>query len=960
MKNLITTTCFFFFLLSASFSQGWEREYDFGDYESISKLAVLPTGGVIAGARWGAQDEFKLFAVDDDGELVWQKEIGHQQPNGLDISDLLISTDTNIIMITLTATTFNPIPPDTITAYGNKFFIHKLDLLGNQIWEKELDIAHPFYSDRTVVTNTHDGNLLVMSSPQGELIKINLDGDILWSNEITIPDFKAGEIISSPDNSFIIVGQSGISGTVGGEDIIVIKIDANGNLIWEKRYEHENSQWIREGIITSDDHILLGGLLFPNMAGAGSIDFYLLKLDLDGNFIWEITYPDLMGTEDIGGLTELRNGDYAIIGWSDTFSTNGPGHGAVARRVSPNGNFVSDNYYSCENIYDVAQDASGNIYMGALYTNRNYGLPQSANAYIIKSDSNLVSRSNLIQGNISKDNDFDCQNSANDYGLKNWFINLSGDFSNYQLSDSSGDFSFRVETGNYYVKAIPPIPYWDLCSTIDSFTFNNEFDTVNLEISAQANIECPWMEVSINTPILRRCSDSRYYVQYCNHGTLAADSAFIRVLLDPFLNIFDASIPYTSLGGNVYLFELGLVGIGQCGQFTFDAEVSCNAALGQTHCVEAHIYPDSLCLPTNGWAGASIEVSGICVGDSIHFNIKNTGSAPTSQPLEYIVIEDDVILYEDEIAFLGIGEVREIIIENTGATYRMEAEQEPNHPGNSHPTYIIEGCGQGFTPGFVNIFPMNDADPFIDIDCRQNIGSYDPNDKLAFPTGVHDEHFIKQNTDIEYMIRFQNTGTDTAFRVVIRDTLSPFLDVASVRPGASSHPYEFDISGPGVLKFTFNDILLPDSSANEAASHGFIKYRISQKENVPLGSEINNSAAIYFDFNAPVITNTTWHTVGENFVEIFVSVNNKTYKNAAVNIYPNPFSKTATVELKGLDMSGESTFLLYDPVGHLMQQYIFENNKLEINGGHLPNGVYIFQIKNEGGIVATGKVVVVE
>ena len=131
-----------------------------------------------------------------------------------------------------------------------------------------------------------------------------------------------------------------------------------------------------------------------------------------------------------------------------------------------------------------------------------------------------------------------------------------------------------------------------------------------------------------------------------------------------------------------------------------------------------------------------MEVDATCVDDTIHFSIKNDGNAILSPGLDFIVIEDDVILYQQQpIGELAIGEVHEFSLKAGMATYRLEADQEPNHPGNSTPTTIVEGCGNGFTPGFVNQFPMDDADPFLDIDCRENIGSYDPNDKQAFPIG---------------------------------------------------------------------------------------------------------------------------------------------------------------------------------------------------------------------------------
>jgi uncharacterized repeat protein (TIGR01451 family) len=75
------------------------------------------------------------------------------------------------------------------------------------------------------------------------------------------------------------------------------------------------------------------------------------------------------------------------------------------------------------------------------------------------------------------------------------------------------------------------------------------------------------------------------------------------------------------------------------------------------------------------------------------------------------------------------------------------------------------------------------------------IGSFDPNDKRGFPLGWQDQHLLERNQDIEYMIRFQNTGNDTAFLVVVRDTLPvATLDPGTLRPISASHDYTWDVS----------------------------------------------------------------------------------------------------------------------------------------------------------------------
>ena len=134
--------------------------------------------------------------------------------------------------------------------------------------------------------------------------------------------------------------------------------------------------------------------------------------------------------------------------------------------------------------------------------------------------------------------------------------------------------------------------------------------------------------------------------------------------------------------------------------------------------------------------------------------------------------------------------------------------------------------------------------------------SVDPNEKVAVTSSQwsSDLYYIDVDDWVDYALRFQNTGTDTAFTVIITDTLPSTLDLASVQWGASSHTCMRSLTGQGILKFIFPNILLPDSNANEAASHGFVSFRI--RPHLPLlpGTLIENTANIFFDFNPPVIT----------------------------------------------------------------------------------------------------------
>lgn len=140
--------------------------------------------------------------------------------------------------------------------------------------------------------------------------------------------------------------------------------------------------------------------------------------------------------------------------------------------------------------------------------------------------------------------------------------------------------------------------------------------------------------------------------------------------------------------------------------------------------------------------------------------------------------------------------------------------------------------------------------------------SYDPNDKQVSPVGIKDEHYNLIGDELNYTVRFQNTGNAAAIDVKILDTLSEFLDLESFKVTQSSFPAFTTLKGNAV-EFYFQDIWLIDSITNEPESHGFISYSIKPKANIPELTEIQNTAHIIFDFNPAIVTNTTRNTMVE-------------------------------------------------------------------------------------------------
>ncbi|WP_306641343.1 DUF7619 domain-containing protein [Sanyastnella coralliicola] len=140
--------------------------------------------------------------------------------------------------------------------------------------------------------------------------------------------------------------------------------------------------------------------------------------------------------------------------------------------------------------------------------------------------------------------------------------------------------------------------------------------------------------------------------------------------------------------------------------------------------------------------------------------------------------------------------------------------------------------------------------------------AYDPNDKQVFPNGYEEPHYVLPETELEYLVRFQNTGNAPATNVTISDTISEYLDLETFELMANSHSVMVQINPENrQIDFVFENIMLPDSTCCEPESHGLVSYIIRPYADLAPETEINNTAYIFFDNNPPIITNTTWTTI---------------------------------------------------------------------------------------------------
>lgn len=564
-------------------------------------------------------------------------------------------------------------------------------------------------------------------------------------------------------------------------------------------------------------HCTVNGVVFMSATSPSFGGFSLYRILPNGNY-------NPMPISFFGGLYYIRS----IV-------SNAEGDVFVA---------VDDLIYKSQddgNTWEVIAPPTTDNIISSLYLAPDQHLYVGYYGDVIYRSAQPTAETNFIFGKVWLDTDADCSYDMGEQWMVATAVTANGDGDFTSFSGYNGNFTMTTPTGSYSLNIQPPNALFEPCFSNVPVTIDGPNDSVTVDLPLKAVAECYYLSINMATPALRRCFDAAYTVQYKNEGTALAMGAYVDITLDSFFVYQSSTLPLASLNGSTCRFNLGDLASGQSGIFQIVINVSCDAPLGQTHCMAAHIYPDQLCLPS-------------------------------LQPR---------------------------------AVYQ---------------------------------------------ECQENTGSFDPNDKRAFVDGKEEPGHVLPDTEIEYLIRFQNTGTDTAFRVVVEDRLSTLLDLATVQPLVASHPFAMEVLDQRMLRFVFDNIQLPDSNVNAMASSGFIKFRVSQMPNVAPGSVIKNGADIYFDFNTPVQTNTSILTVGT--VDTKPEPGNPYF----VTAYPNPFTESVTFEITNLPIQGPVTLRLFDALGRQVRQEVFYGAKWVLGREGLPSGLYYYRIESEGRRVGSGKV----
>jgi uncharacterized repeat protein (TIGR01451 family) len=880
----------------------------------------------------------------------------------------------------------------------------RTDASGNQL---TITQSNPNISTTQCMVVTNDGNYLIVdtsfnnAAPTQHLLKLewfDFGKNSLAVTTHTIDPLRGyygnGKVISDDAGNFYVAGL--FSNATNQFQLYVIQFDATGNLLWQAPVNNA----VLDGFSDVDGLFLGadGSLIVQYHSGFNGTQRFVARVAPLSGQQWQVQLPAIGTGEkyavNTNGQTLIyNNGNISEVDgsanplWTNNINTLLNDNNTITPHylMAVDGGWVGIASLNFQQVFVFKIDPGGNLLWKRIMSFFSFGLNNNPagkelpdgsilfggnfgeNPFLLKLNPDGTVFVHKITGTVVNDENSNCLADLGDTPMPGISIGAQRQSDGewlWAITDVNGNYDISdVDTGTYVVQAFANTYQWQLCGTPDTVTFTDP----NTPGVAVANFEmqnlydCPFFWTTIATNQIQVCRQSIYALNYCNTGTQTATDAYVEVVFPAFFTVDSASAVYTTIAPNVLHFEVGDVGVNACGAIYVYVTLDCDPELtGQTLCVTATGYPDSTCVPIPGiWSGASVQVVAHCDADSVRFDIKNIGQGNMPAPQDYIIVEDHVISLQGQFE-LASGASTTITLPKQGSTWRIKADQAPNHPLGTEPaTIALEGCTTStgnFTVGMVNMFSNNFGSPLASTDCHTVLNAFDPNDKQAFPIGVDGDHLIEPNTTLDYQINFQNTGTAAAQTVVLRDSLSAWLNPATLRMGAASHPYTWRLSGPGVLEIRFDNINLPDSNSNEAASHGFVLFKIAQQIDNPLGTVIQNTAEIYFDVNPAVVTNTVFHTIGLDFLEV-VAVEEPNGMPIHVSIVPNPTAESAVISFDKTG-TGQQTFLLFNSAGQQVQTQDFYGKALTFERGVLPSGVYFFTILDGSqGTAARGKLV---
>lgn len=560
-----------------------------------------------------------------------------------------------------------------------------------------------------------------------------------------------------------------------------------------------------------------------------------------------------------------------------------------------------------------------------------------------------------LGGLVTYDANGNCQRDNAEIGLEGWLVELT--YRNrkyYRTTDATGYFEFFVPEGVYSVRIIPKSEIWGACEDIIRTTVDQQGAPM-MQFHVSRYIDCSRIMVNLSSSRLTTCSENEYTLVVQNQGTVAVTDVQVELEFDSFLTFVSSDRNIMEVEPQRIRVETGTLDVYEKDTIRLSFFLSCEAEVGQTHCITAMAAQNNPCFVPSSWSGADLKITSECDRNSgkARFTVTNSGLGNMTETRRYIVTEDEVIRTADDI-ILDAQSLIDIELPANGATYRLFVPQTTGYPYVSQTaTLALEGCtadnGDEFSLGFVTIFEESDRDVFIDKLCLESADFQNESAFIsALPRGYGVRRYIDNGTQIEYLIEFSNNTNTILEDVMLKTYLTEDFDVTSLQMGAASHPftYAFNADRELIIHFSSAD-MWPDEK-------GYIKFSIYPRAGLQEETRITVNTRVFYNFKTISEAVSTFHTIGQNY--IVISSVEWGGEEWDISCYPNPTQDMIYLDLSSLDFK-EGYFQMCDVHGKAVQTGSLTPGINQIPMDLLPSGSYLARIICDNQTLVTYKMI---
>jgi uncharacterized delta-60 repeat protein len=351
--------------LSSGGAVSWQKRYDGGDDDYATSIQQTSDGGyIVAGhtTSFGAGDSDSwVLKLNSSGTVAWQKRYaGANEDWAVSIQQ---TSDEGYIVAGIT---------DSFGAGSGDFWVLKLradgtlidDGTGTAAWQKRYGGANG--DGAWSIQQTGDGGYIVAGTTSSFgavgldfwVLKLNSDGTVAWQKRYGGGnDDRVLSIQQISDGGYIVAGYTSSFGA-GLTDFWVLKLNSDGTVDWQNAYGGAADDYASSVQQTSDDGYIVAGVTYS--FGAGSGDFWVLKLNSSGTVAWQKTYGGV-SKEEATSIQETRDGRYIVAGY--TYSFGAGGYDFWVLRLDSDGtvsfNPASDAYMADTYVFPTTTSALG-------------------------------------------------------------------------------------------------------------------------------------------------------------------------------------------------------------------------------------------------------------------------------------------------------------------------------------------------------------------------------------------------------------------------------------------------------------------------------------------------------------------------------------------------------------------------------------------------------------------------